>query len=96
MNNPTPVPAHFQEAVANVAPHITCYEDNVVAVEDTPENNARISTLAQVFKKSVEEVKEAVEVEIERQQMEEPHDAGLTAQLILEQQENFLKTGDER
>lgn len=96
MNSPIPVPANFEQAITDVASHITCYEDNVVAVEDTPENNARISTLAQVFKKSEEEVKEAVEVEIERQQMEEPHDAGLTAHLILGEQENFMKTGDER
>lgn len=96
MNNAAPTPVTFQDAIEKVVPDITCTNDLDVVIEDTLENDARITTIATLFNVPESKVEEAIVEEIQYQITLPLPDKELTDHLISEQREGFLDSGDER
>lgn len=94
MDNTTPGPVGFHDAIENVVSNITCTDDTIVEIEDTLENEIRIATIANVFNVSPSKVEQAIVEEIKYQLNQDPPDKELTEHLISEQREEFQRTGD--
>lgn len=94
MNNTTPTPLGFDDAIEKMIPDITCTNDIIVEIEETRENEIRIATIANLFGVSPGKVEQAIIEGIEQQLIEGSPDKEQTEHLILKQQEGFQHTGD--
>jgi hypothetical protein len=94
MHNETPNPVVYDIAIEKLSTDITCTDDIDVVIEDTPENDIRIATVASMFNVPEVMVRQAVTTEIENQLMQDPPDKEERDYLIAKEQEAFQSTGD--
>lgn len=94
MDNVTRLPIGFDDAIRKIAMEFVCTEDIDVVLEDLPENNIRILTIASLFDVSSSEVSQAIVEQIEYQLTLDPPDKELIDHLIREEKKEFQRTAN--